>query len=476
MICRIHTTKGRSMSGLIGYLMHDKDRSETSNRISWFETRNMATRDPFVAARVMTATALNADNIKRRAGVSLAGRKTDGYVLHYSLSWAEDEAEGLTKEAMIAAAESSLKVLGKGKTKKRSWRQFADEHQAVIVAHTDEKHPHCHIAVQMIHPETGRKLPTSNDQLKLSRWALKLEQEQGRVRCSKRRVNMQMRDKGAYVTHPKNKPRHVLELERANQDHPQFDRIEREQKKADEQLARRSETLAKSHEKRRDELDARNRAARQTIIDDGRRAVMAAKKAVRDGYMPKWEAFYDAQDRAADDFAADEDKLFGRAKNAFKTLSLKGLWNPNRRPRVLQTAFDVVTSSTARIDRFRRMQLPKERALWQAQRRDEREAVEAARKATVEQIRGQRTAYLLERRTFGVQTRLENAKLRAEWRQRGIDRRQAWEMGREKEAERQSRPGLLEGLDGTQQLRDYHARKDREKDKDRGRDDTGRGL
>lgn len=474
MICRIHTTKGRSMSGLIGYLMHDKGRLDSSERVSWFETRNLATRDPFVAARVMTATALNADNIKRRAGVSLAGRKTDGYVLHYSLSWAEDEAEGLTKEDMLAAAESSLKVLGKGKTKNRSWRQFADEHQAVIVAHTDEKHPHCHVAVQMIHPETGRKLPTSNDQLKLSRWALKLEQDQGRVRCSKRRVNMQMRDKGAYVTYPKNKPRHVFELERANENHPKFDRIEREQKQADERLARKSEDLAKSHEKRRDDLDARNKAARQKIIDDGRRAVLAAKKAVRDAYLPKWEAFYERQDREADAFAADEDRLFGRAKNLFKTFSLKGVWNPNRRPRVLKAAFEVTTSSTARIERFRRQQLPKERALWQSQKREERAAVEAAKKSVLADLRRQRSAYLLERRTFGVQTRLENAKLRAEWRQRGIDRRQAWEVGREKQTVRSNRPGLLDGLDGAKQLRDYHARKDRNKGRDR--DERGRGL
>ena len=396
--------------------------------------------------------------------------------MHYTLSWAEDESEGLTKEAMMGAAVASMKVLGKGKSKKRPWRQFADEHQAVIVCHNDEKHPHVHIAVQMVHPETGRKLPTSHDQLKLSRWALKLERDAGQIRCPKRRTNTKRRDRGEYVTAEKHKPRHIFELERANQDHPAFDRVQSEQKRADDRLARKSEQLANSHEKRRDELDARNKAARTKIIEDGRRSVMAAKKRVRDSYAARWDRFYEAVDRDAEAFAADEDRLFGRAKNAFKTLNLTGLWDHRRRPRVLQKAFDVVTSSSARIERFRKQQLPKERALWLEQRRDEREAVQTAKRAAMQHVRDQRRGYLLERQTLSVQHRLENAKLRAEWRQRGIDRRAAWTVELEQETERPKRRPLLDDRTSGQELRDYHARKDRDKGKDRGRDDTGRGL
>ncbi|MEO1716171.1 MAG: relaxase/mobilization nuclease domain-containing protein [Planctomycetota bacterium] len=458
------------MSGLINYLMHDKGRTDTSERVAWTETRNLGTRSPKVAAKVMTATALNQNEIKRRAGVSLAGRPTDGYVMHYTLSWPAERAKDITKEEMMGAAVASLKVLGKGKTKKRSWRQFADEHQAVCVAHVDEKHPHLHIAVQMIHPETGRKLPTSHNQLKLSRWALKLEQEQGQIVCPKRRSNTRRRDRGEYVTAEKNKPRHIFELERDHQDHPSFDRVQSEQKKADDRLARKSEDLTTSQQKRRDDLDARNNAARQKIIEDGRRSVMAAKKKVRDRFADRWDRFYDQVDQAAATFAADEDRLFGRAKNAFKTLNLKGLWDPSRRPRVLQKAFDIVTSSSARIERFKKQQLPRERALWLEQRREEREAVAQAKKAVLQSIREQRRSYLVERQTLGVQHRLENAKLRAEWRQRGIDRKAAWALELEQDKARPRR--LMDDIDNTRAMRDRISDK---KQRGKGKD-TGRGL
>ena len=60
-------------------------------RVGWTDTRNLATVRVERAARLMAATAKAAPDLKRLAGGSRGGRKLAKPVLHYSLSWTQDE-------------------------------------------------------------------------------------------------------------------------------------------------------------------------------------------------------------------------------------------------------------------------------------------------------------------------------------------------------------------------------------------------
>lgn len=165
---------GHSFKGAFAYYLHDKRQDDgpqpdTAARIAWTETRNLATDDPETAKRIMIATARRADALKELAGVKATGRKSTAHVYAYALAWHPDEAATLTRAEMVRAADESLRVLG------------ADHLQAVIVCHTDRSHPHVHVILNRVDPETGKMLATSNDFRKLSDWAHRYEKERGKV-------------------------------------------------------------------------------------------------------------------------------------------------------------------------------------------------------------------------------------------------------------------------------------------------------
>ena len=178
---------GHSFKGAMAYYLHDKG-AQTAERVAWAETRNLMTDDPRAAMRIMVATAQSADELKAAAGVRAAGRKSNAHVYAYSLAWHPDEAGQLDRAEMLRAADSSLKVLG------------AENHQAVIVCHQDQKHPHIHVIVNRVDPATGKMLSTSNDRLKLSDWANAYERERGVILTPKREEKRELREKFAEQT------------------------------------------------------------------------------------------------------------------------------------------------------------------------------------------------------------------------------------------------------------------------------------
>jgi len=174
---------GRSFAGAAAYCLHDAPepddrRPRTSERVGWADTRNLATFRPERAARLMAATARAAPDLKRLAGVARTGRKLAKPVLHYSLSWAQDETPG--KGEMNRAVDESLEALG------------LEGHEALIVAHGDTEHPHVHVIANRVDPETGKAATLDNSKLRLSRWAEGYEREQGQIRCERRRAGQQV--------------------------------------------------------------------------------------------------------------------------------------------------------------------------------------------------------------------------------------------------------------------------------------------
>lgn len=122
------TSSGRSFRALATYLEHGRSGQET-DRIAWVTSRNLGTDDPELAAALMDATAAQNVRVERP-------------VYHLSISF--DPHDPVTPEQTQQVADRVLAELGLA------------EHQALIVAHQDRAHPHLHIMLNRVHPETGR--------------------------------------------------------------------------------------------------------------------------------------------------------------------------------------------------------------------------------------------------------------------------------------------------------------------------------
>lgn len=161
---------GCSFKGVVQYLMHDAGHALSAERVAWTHTLGLAHDDPLEAMAEMRSTAANADALKAAHGIG--GRKVAQPVRHLSLNWhpREEPDQG----AMIGAAKQFLKHMG--------WQ----DHQTILVAHTDKAYRHVHLVVNAIHPETGRKLDDSFERRRAQAWALAYEQEQGEIFCKER--------------------------------------------------------------------------------------------------------------------------------------------------------------------------------------------------------------------------------------------------------------------------------------------------
>ena len=180
----------------MAYYLHDKraegaeERPVTSERVAWTKTRNLATDGPHTATRIMIATADQAEELKRRAGVSTRGRKGTQPVYAFSLAWHPDEKAGLDRAEMAKAGDAALKVMG------------LDRHQAVLIAHRDTAHPHVHVVVNRVDPETGRMAQVGPVQARaLNAWAGRYERERGRI-VSPNRAAREDRAAAARRRHP----------------------------------------------------------------------------------------------------------------------------------------------------------------------------------------------------------------------------------------------------------------------------------
>ena len=138
-------------------------------------TLNLASDDPRRAINEMIYTAEHAQDIKAAAGVKATGRKLEKPVYTFSLSW--HPSEDPRQDQMLAAAESALKALK------------MDGHQVLMVAHNDTAHPHIHVIVNRVDPETGKAHGLNKDQLVLSKWAERYEREFGKTWCKERVAN-----------------------------------------------------------------------------------------------------------------------------------------------------------------------------------------------------------------------------------------------------------------------------------------------
>ena len=119
---------GKSFIGLASYLATGKG-GQQPERVQWSRGLNLSTDDiRFSAAEMRMAAAENT--------------RVDRPVYHFSINWHPEESDRVDEEKAVEIVKATLDDLG------------LSEHQALIVAHSDTEHFHCHVMVNRIHPET----------------------------------------------------------------------------------------------------------------------------------------------------------------------------------------------------------------------------------------------------------------------------------------------------------------------------------
>lgn len=321
----------------MAYYLHDKREDaagphlETAERVAWTATRNLATDDPQLAKRIMIATSLHADELKAAAGVKATGRKSNAHVYAYSLAWHPDEAKVLDQAEMLRAVDQSLKVIG------------ADDHQAVIVAHTDQKHPHVHVIVNRVNPNDGRMLSTSNDRLKLSDWANQYERERGQIltpaREEKRQLREQFAEKSERSTYAAKKRQENERKPTAEQSPARMLKEFQEQQRA-------------QHRQDWRDLSAKNKDARSQIYSHHRDQISGAEERHKAETRPIWAQYFREQREARRSFENREKTLVGTIRNALETTTHQQATGQIEGRNLLAVTFANTISSQARRRAF----------------------------------------------------------------------------------------------------------------------------
>ena len=186
--------RGHSFIALTKYLTHDKREAgqadaDSAERVGFCHTTNFAAgqaaNDPGTAARLMALTWQSREQLKQAAGIKPGGSVSKGPpVWHTSLSWAKGETPDRAEK--MRAVDAYLTHMGLGADK---------GFQTIIVEHTDTAHPHVHVVVNLVHPDTGKQADPFRDQQRAQAWARDYEKQRGAVFCHDREAKHAAADK-----------------------------------------------------------------------------------------------------------------------------------------------------------------------------------------------------------------------------------------------------------------------------------------
>lgn len=153
----------------MAYYLNDKgeegERLDTDERVDVLELRNLVADEARDAWFEMMNTAEASAALKEAAGIPKGGRAGTKPVFTYYLGWHDSETPD--RAAMLDAARSTIRMLG------------LENHQAVIVSHSDTQHRHVHVIVNRVDPQTGIYAPLSNSWKALKSWAIDYSKAQG---------------------------------------------------------------------------------------------------------------------------------------------------------------------------------------------------------------------------------------------------------------------------------------------------------
>lgn len=463
MIPKLQT--GRSFAGLAAYVLHDKGNATTSDRVAWTETRNLATKNPDAAWRVMAATAKDQSRLKEEAGIKATGRKSKSVVLHLMLSWHPDESDQVTKEEMIAAADGALTALG------------AEDRQAIYVAHTDEPQKHVHVICQRVSCADGRLLSSSKEKLKLSRWAEAYEKARlpvtKRIFCEERVMNNASRSRGNYVRGKADRPRHIHELEAGVDDALWVQKTRQKQLDLDLALRRKTDAQKDRHAKQWKALEDRLAQGKATIKKNAKRNMTVATQKAGQRYEDRFAHLMIDQYEERRAFAKREETLWGKGLNMLRSIDWSGLGKRDRAGTVIKEAFGLLSGRVGwRSEALRRKQRREWEDLEGKMNAAKQRAADTEKRAQARRLQNNRDKYMLARQKLELQQKLEHSWIANEWRTRRKDRELAWEKARERETsnafDRTATPPDVRQKAAEEFMgRMRRARSEREREKDR---------
>ncbi len=384
--------KGHSFKGAFTYYLHDKG-AQTAERVAWTATRNLAHDDPAYAQSVMIATARQADALKKAAGVKASGRKAGGPVHAYSISWHPENETVPDQAGMLAIADETLKLLK------------ADHLQAVIICHRDTAHPHVHVVVNRVDPNTGKMHPFGNDVHKLDEWAAKYERERGQIVSPNRDAKHEERKrqraapvsaKAAFA--PKASPPATAAKSRAAE------------------LAERQAAQKAQHKQEWVDLAAANKARREVIYADRPdfKAIAAQHRAET---RPLWSQL--GKDQAAERraFKAREKRIGGIVRNAIDIVRGQQIRGQDEDRGFLSMCFNYVVSAPLRQAAFAARQQEVKDELAQRIEAGLLAKFDVAKAARGEKLAEASRIYTAARATLIEDQDKKREALRAEWRQ-----------------------------------------------------------
>jgi len=281
MIVRI-LARGKSFSGLSAYLTHDPE-AETEKRVAWTQTMNLANDHVPSAVNEMLWTARDAELLKQEAGVRAGGRATENPVKHLSLNWSPEDNP--TREHMIETTEDFLRHM--------KWQ----EHQAIVMAHSDKPYKHVHVMLNAVHPETGLRLDDNFEYRRAQAWALEYEREQGRVYCEQRLKNPEQRENAP--------PRNIWTA---------FQENEKEFSRQEKLLSEQGQISPDEPKNQKNAewqiLKEIQRTERTNFFDQGKSEFselrLSVYREVREEFRERWADFYSAQRNGCDPDAVAE--------------------------------------------------------------------------------------------------------------------------------------------------------------------------
>lgn len=450
---------GHSFKGLHDYCAHDQKSAETSERVEWIATRNIAAEDPNHAYKLMIATANAQAHLKEAAGIRAGRASKHGPVMHVVLAFAEGEPTD--KDAMTKAADQLLSHLGVDPAKSRAKkggpvrRQFADEHQVIMYAHNDTGSKHLHLMINRVHPIHGANLPTNNDQIKAQNWALKYSKEHGTDhRTKKREENHERRQDGKYVKGERRKSRNVYELE-------QYQKIIEK----DEALLKEANAAQRSRSilaVRRTALAAIITAQKNQLANTHNKRIAAiettTKKAVNKANHEVWEEFrdkhralklYQAGERKT--FEALEKTFFGRLGNAVKIAKLSEQEIGHRFSKLISRSFQIMTNATKRRAHFEKAQSRAQKAVQADEKKALGQRLKSIKATQGGSLARCRAVYAEEQADLASRHRAARQKLKTRWNE--LDRRQEAILARAKALAEKLSPGAGQSQSLTYQQR-----------------------
>lgn len=443
MINNVSTKYGQSFMGVTAYAMHDKrneqqmvedavkpgidTQGQTSNRVAWTDTRNLATTDPMTAARVMSYYAIERENIKRANGIKSTGRKAKGPVCHISFSWHPEQGGEITREDMEKFAQGALKALG------------FEKQPAIIICHQDEPQPHIHLIVSRINSDNGKMVNAYYDHRKLSRYANKYVKSLNKDYCPNRDINEKFREQqrrkrqdAQIAVRDENPPRNMHELEQATvNDNQAKTELIHQQRAGAATLFKYRDSVRRQQEEEWQEFESEHDQTIEQLKTENRVAIRRAVRIYTDHYREELQQVKSQHRQQQKDFAKDENRAFGKLRNMlrmdYRTLFKNYEIERKKTGRtVLQAAFKVLGNAGTRLESFMARQSATEKVLLRSKEGDEKKSIREIDTLTNQRLAAEKQAFLAKRETLLDRHDSQDAEISNRWDQHTAKYKSQW--------------------------------------------------